>query len=192
MRVWNWHQKWQHSGCGQRIRLGGCLGKGWVLLTPWSVSTLSQRSQGKEVYGWYISILFRLSADECSTWFPYLEGTTCRDGLQPPLRGLLGEQCCLCCSSPCHCSLNLGVVLRSKALMHIVALVFKSEEVSAVEYLVLLREHLLSGKTLLLVGAVALNGNVCANNWGVSRPIILQSLIFIWACFWEDNILFCH
>lgn len=48
--------------------------------------------------------------------------------------------------------------------MHIVALVFKSEEVSAVEYQVLLREHLLSGKTLLLVGAVALNGNVCANN----------------------------
>lgn len=103
----------------------------------------SQGSQGKEVYGWCTSILFRLCADECSTWFPYLQGITCRDGLQPhptlPCpRGLLGEQSWLCWSSPCPCCLTLEAVLRSKALMHVVTVVSKGEEVSHVEYLALL------------------------------------------------------
>lgn len=77
----------------------------------------------------------------------------------PCPRGLLGEQSWLCWSSPCPCCLTLEAVLRSKALMHVVTVVSKGEEVSrGVSGSV--------GKALLLVGAVALNGNVCANNWG--------------------------
>lgn len=51
--------------------------------------------------------------------------------------------------------------------MCVVTLVFEVEAVSVSV-----------GKTWLLVGAVALNGNICANNGGLSSPIILQSLNF--------------
>lgn len=56
----------------------------------------------------------------------------------PCPRGLLGEQSWLCWSSPRPCCLTLEAVLRSKALMHVVTVVSKGEEVSDVEYLALL------------------------------------------------------